>query len=55
LGEREDKNKFTLIHPGGGATKLKAETHQDAEAWINVITASIKTVLLVVRLLFVTL
>ena len=44
IGEREDKNKFTLIHPGGGAIKLKADNAQDADGWVNVITTSIKEV-----------
>ena len=53
LGEREDKGKFTLLHPGGAATKLRADTQQEAENWINIIAASIKRVrFLLVAVLF---
>jgi hypothetical protein len=53
LGEREDKGKFTLLHPGGAATKLRADTQQEAENWVNIIAASIKRVrFLLVAVLF---
>ena len=33
--EREDKCKFTLIHPGGVASKFKTETQKEADNWIE--------------------
>ena len=32
------------MHPGGAATKLKADSQQEAENWLNIISASIKRV-----------
>lgn len=33
--EREDKCKFTLIHPGGVASKFKADTQKETDSWIE--------------------
>ena len=42
IGEREDKGKFSLVHPGGAATKLRAESVQEADAWIMQLVNAIK-------------